>query len=389
MANELHYIIYPITCWQDFFLAIERYITYYKHIDIKEACRGIENCCESTYTKGIAAANMSRSNQTSGNNSQTREPTVRLKKHKAFLEHHGMRLRLVHPTKGEWIVDLEQIYDLNLLKLIYPNRFDGNQLIEKLSDRPDPNWDTLPFERKAFNSYVAIPKSKWKKPVNDEDPLPQPRRTLSGLTNLLLLLNWLELKLYLDCPRRTWASIKLPETSNLPALTEKFAIGIYNTEEQHRLILNRHVYLIRLDGKGGIEKSKIPQNLQFIYIFPTTKFYSFKPQKGDAEYHNGDFPYGMYKISALIELSTEKVQSNYEYTPSSKSTTTRYLVLTLEAQVKSKDIEHLSLDVMQNRVRTATKVKFYEFRHYMREKYGFRGSLDTRMVADEGESIDN
>lgn len=378
----MHTITYHISSWQDLYLAIESYVIYYLRISIKEACIGIG--CESTYTKGITAAHR----QPSLHDVNANDSTMRLKCHIKFLKHHHIMLRVYDVRRQiEWFIDLEDIYDCHLVQAIYPNRFDDQgKPSDDVSGIADPKWGALPFVKQDFNDYVVITAADWNKQrALYPNRIPQPHHPLSSLTHLLKLLSWLHLELYLDCPRQDWQPVVLGKTDELPDRKEKIAIGMYKREEQRRLIMKEHIYHIRLDGKGGIDIKKIPP-INFIYILPPSNLWTTRnldPDKGKPE---RELPYGLYKVKRVMpEVTREALMQDYNYKPDYNSTTTRYMVLVLEAL--STGAPHLTIDVMHRHYSKLKVVRFYTFKTYLRDMYDYHLPPHTyRNVADDGDN---
>lgn len=383
MRQTMQTISFQIRSWQDFFRAIESYIKYYLRISFKEACRGTGNGCASTYTKGISAAN--RLNNS--NDVQTDESTLRLKKHIGFLNHQRIKLRVYDVRKQqEWYIDLQHIYDSHLVQAIYPNRFDdqGNP-IDDVSGIADPKWGALPFVKQDFNDYVVITAADWNKQrALYPNRMPQPHHPLSSLSHLLKLLNWLQLDLYMDCPRREWQPLPLGKTEEVPDRNEQIAIGMYKREEQRRLILQEHIYHIRLDGKGGIDDQTIPP-INFIYILPPQDLWISRNRDPDKDNPNRILPYGLYKVKSIIpEVTREKLIKDYNYQPDHNSKTTRYMVLVLEAI--STGAPHLTIDVMHRHHPKLSVVRFRTFKAFLRDMYDYQvPPQPLRNVADDGE----
>lgn len=363
------HLIIAIIDWQKFYSAIEIYINYYLRSNINNVCNQVSDICKSTYNKGFVHANLtSQSEATFG--------TVRLMRHKPLFDGIGATLIIrADDEQLQWTLNVDQIYDLHLLKRIYPERFVGDQPMHDVSHLPKHRFTApLPFADN-FKEYVEITPEAWQAAFANHQAgttpqvLPQPKRPIRSLTNLLKLLHWLGLTLCLQFPMQDWKPVSFVSSHELPAPRDIIAFGMYNSEEQRRLILNRHIFHIRLDGRGGTAASKI-KPVEYLYLMPTTKLWNERGLDPDAQNPDRALPYGLYRITLLHDsIDADQMRTDYNYVASPHSTTTHYRVYQIEAITDS--APHLTIEVMHHRFPNPISLQFHKFSNYLTAKYGF------------------
>lgn len=316
--------------WATLFDLLTEYITRYLGLSIASFCQ-IHKLEPSTINKRKTTA---RRENLSDKESNT---NVTMKTLDDLLKALDGRISLSSSTGESWELDCLHPVGLEVLRLVYPHRFEGKKPIRVVRDDTTP-FATMTSSASSISASVAITREIWNEQCMRGE-MPTPKEEIGGLRMLLDVFRCVNIHARLELPEIEHQEVVLPSASlptdrKLPVLR-----GVYSTDPQRHLILDHAVYHIPVDAKRGITKKKFDGRCTLLYLRPTRTYLEDRLSSPSKHFEQPlHFPCGLYLIDAHpTEMTRRDMETAYRYhstkKPSTSSSTPRYLVFKLLAQL--------------------------------------------------------
>lgn len=357
IANINENIYQLINSADDYYRIINWYIVNYLHLSVNEACEGV-GIAPTTLTVGLSKAN---SNNKSGGQHKKKlcKNTIYMKSHWKLLDKLCIRIWMKPEEGNAWLLQKDYFLNEQMLKLLYPMRFEDGKIQTNADKLPSKYWTELLLPTSTVQKYIEIGPAEWNEAVRRQD-LPSPKLPMSGLETLLEVAKWKNVQVMMELPRQSWKTGLFRLSTALFASNMKVAVGAYATEESRRLLLEHHVMLWRLeeqqvqkktdaDGKPEIAvvlKKYTPPSpdLQFGFFFPTHNLWkNYKPTDLGERSADRCFPFGLFEVRVRSGVY-DKADLLREFNYVSSSGTTCYAILDVLAYHPA--LRHIQLDNM-------------------------------------------